>query len=350
MKIILLGDCHVGMRQDSTAFIEFQRKFYEEQFIPYIKDNDIKEVYQLGDLFDKRTSINFLSLHSSKEHLFDPLRDLGVQFHVLVGNHDSYYKDTIELNSPALLLREYDNIRVHTEQKTVQTGGILMDIIPWICKTNADEIGRFIKNSSSDVCIGHFEIAGFSMYKGQIAEEGIPPSLFKKYDRVFSGHYHTKSESGNIMYVGTPTEITWQDHDDPRGFHVLDTDTLQVEFIQNKFNIFEKIIYNDTEDTYSMFDFEAMKNKFVKVIVVEKTNVPAYDQFLTKLYDIGCHDIKIVENFDEYTEGEIEETIELEDTLSVVNSYVDSIDITGNKDKLKILLQEIYIDAINMEQ
>jgi DNA repair exonuclease SbcCD nuclease subunit len=349
-KTALLGDTHFGGKSDSVDFIEFQRKFFENQFIPYLIENNIKRVIQVGDVNDRRTYINFRSLYHSKKNFFDPLRDNGISLEILLGNHDLFYLETLEINSPELLLREYSNIIIHRNPTTLQYGIYLFDIIPWICKENVQEIDEFIKKSQSDFCLGHFSISGFSMYKGHIAEEGLNPKVFSNYKHVWTGHFHTRSTNGNITYLGTPYEITWQDCDDPRGFYVFDDEEGTIEFIKNNYTLFTKIEYNEDLFDIKEFDFNSIKDKYVKVIVTKKSNVVKFENFIQRIYESGCHDLSIDENFEEYSNGTIDEEIKINDTLSVVNSYIDSIEIETDKDTLKKLMQRLYVEAINMEK
>lgn len=349
-KIALLGDVHFDAKVSSMVFLQHQERFFTEQFIPYLVENKIKKVFQLGDLFDRRTNINVRILHHAKRVFFTPLAELGVEITGLVGNHDMFYLDSLVINSPNELIGHFPNIKFYTEPSTVIVDDVKFDLIPWICKENFQQVNDFIKASTSDYCLGHFEISGFHMYRGHKAQEGLSPSLFKKYKHVWSGHFHTRSTAGNISYIGTPTEITWQDCDDPRGFEVFDTETLQTEFIKNKFSLFQKIPYNEEVFDAGKFDYKSLKDKYVKVIVVKKTNMKKYDNFLQQVYDSGCNDIAIEENFEEFTKGTVNESIKVEDTTQVMKSYVDSID-TGelDKNKLKDLLLRLYVEAINSE-
>ena len=67
MKFAVLNDTR-SVRNDSIHFHEYMRRFYEEVFF-LLYQNDIKHIVHLGDYFDKRTGINFLSLQRNKEHL-----------------------------------------------------------------------------------------------------------------------------------------------------------------------------------------------------------------------------------------------------------------------------------------
>jgi metallophosphoesterase superfamily enzyme len=107
MKIALITDQHFGVRNDSIQFHEYFSKFYSEFFFPFLQRNNIKTIVELGDLFDRRKYINFDSLSRSLEYWFDPIKKANIDLHCIVGNHDIYYKNTNRINSPNLLLKDY---------------------------------------------------------------------------------------------------------------------------------------------------------------------------------------------------------------------------------------------------
>lgn len=352
-KIAILGDCHFGMRSDSLVFHQYYEKFYNEVFFPYLIQNDIKVVYQLGDLFDRRKYINFNSLYLVRKYFFDKLKEYGIRMVTLLGNHDVSYKNTLEVNSSELLLKEYDNIEIIKNFTTKNEYGINIDIIPWICEENETEILEKVKHTKTQICFGHFEIDGFAMDRNNIHQGGLDRNKLLNYDIVLSGHFHHKSDDGHIFYVGTPGEMTWIDHNDPRGFHILDLSNREMEFIQNPFTIFHKIFYNDSEqefDFWKKYDFEKYKNSYVKIIVVAKQNPFLFDNVIDNLLRVGVTDISIVEDFtDSAIENDTEIVDQAQDTFTILSKYVDNLTLDIDTTKLKSIMREIYIEALNTE-
>jgi len=353
MKVAIITDQHFGARNDSVGFLEFFQEFYDNTFFPAIDAAGISTVLILGDTFDRRKYVNFYSLQRAKEMFFDKLAARNINVYMLAGNHDTYYKNTNDVNSPDLLLCEYENITVIDTPQTIHlnyedtSADVLM--LPWICADNYQQSMDEINNTSATLCMGHLEIAGFAMHRGMESHEGLSKDLFKRFDMVFSGHYHHRSSSDHIYYLGNPYELTWQDYNDPRGFHLFDLATRGLEFIQNPNRMFFRVEYDDKETEpldLSECDF---KGKFVKLIVVNKTDYYKFDQFTQKLYNKGCADIKIVENFSEFEEGTIDGDINLEDTMSVLENYVDSIQTDSDKEKIKQYMKELYTEAVNTE-
>ena len=355
MKVALITDQHFGGKQDSQNFLTYIERFYNEQFFPYLSENNIHTVIDLGDTFDRRKFVNFNTLDKVRQFYFDVLNEQGIKLHSIVGNHSTYYRNTNSVNSSELLYGHYKNVETYPEVETISIDGTLIDFIPWINSENYDKTMNFIKNSRSQIALGHLEVAGFAMYKGYNADDGISKEKFDKYEVVCSGHYHHKSSKENIHYLGAPYEITWNDYDDPRGFHVLDTETRELEFIRNKFRLFEKIYYDDENTDYSIIDTGYYKNKIVKLIVENKNDTGHYESFVDKLYVSDLADLTILEDLSEYSarysEGD-DDDVEIGNTSDFLDEYVDGMSESKKDEKVKVkkLLKVIYDEALNMEE
>lgn len=352
MKVVLITDQHFGARNDSVHFLDFYEKFYEI-FFQELDERDIKQVFILGDTFDRRKYVNFYSFQRAKAMFFDKLKDKNINVCMLVGNHDTYYKNTNSVNSPELLLMDYDNINIINDPKTIEVEGTKICMMPWICAENYDASMNELRTTESTICMGHFEIQGFQMYRGAPSHEGLEPKLFDRFDYVFSGHYHHKSSYKNIHYLGNPYELTWQDYDDHRGFHIFDLENKQIEFIKNPYSIFYKIIYDDKKDdikTIQEMDLSRYSSTYVKIVVINKTNPYLFDMLVNRLYQVNPIDITITEDYSDIeSENEIE-IDEAEDTTSILNRYVDNLTTDLNKDKLKTLFRQLYIEALTEEK
>jgi len=354
MKICILGDTHFGMRGDSLDFHKYVEKFYTNVFFPYLKDHNVTTVVQLGDLFDRRKFINFNSLFLCRKYFFQKLQDDGIQFITLLGNHDVAFKNTLQVNSSKLLLNEYDNVTVCDSFTTLNFDGIDIDVVPWLCDDNEVEILDQIKQSKSQICFGHFEIDGFKMDAITTHEGGLKKDKLSKYDVVLTGHFHHKSDDGHIFYVGTPNEITWIDYKDPRGFHIFDTHTRDMEFIQNPYRMFYKINYDDSlhniAEQFKTFDYSIYEGAYVKVVVVNKINPFLFDFVIDALYKAGAVDISVVEDFTDTSIDTDQDLLDqAEDTMTILSKYIDNLTLNVEGDKLKGLMRELYVEALNTE-
>ena len=347
MKIALVTDTHFGARKNSKLFHEFFKKFYDNVFFPTLKERGITECVHLGDAFDCRKSVDFWSLQWAKENVYDKFRDLGIKVHNIVGNHDAYYKNTIGINAVDALLESYDNVVRVSEPKEYKIGGKKILLLPWICEENEKQTFDLVKKSRSKIMMGHLELNGFEVIPGMRMEHGLEPSKFKKFDTVFSGHYHHKSTKGNITYLGNTYQMFWNDVNDVRGFHIFDTETQELEFVGNPFNIFEKFYYDDTP--YQLFDTSGLKDKIVKIIVRSKSSQLDFEKFIDKIHKSGASDVKIVENFSVDDDDVDFEDGKCEDTLTFLNKYIDDSDFNLDKDIVKKLMRDVYREACEME-
>jgi len=350
MKIALITDTHFGARSDSLQFDQYFKKFYDEIFFPQLKSRDITHIIHLGDTFDRRKYINYQTLKSCREYFFDRLKILDIKVLMIAGNHDTYFKNTNEVNSPDLLLNDYSNIQTIDSPTNVDFGDSKFCMVPWICADNYQDTLTAIEQSAADICLGHLELSGFAMFKGQENHEGMDPKIFNGFKFVASGHYHHRSSKGNIHYLGNPYQMFWNDYDDPRGFHILDTKTLTAEFIENPFIIFEKYYYDDEKEDPSSIDTEKFRSKLIKVIVLNKKDFYKFDQFIDNLYKVNPIEVKIIEDFSEFETEALDETIDLEDTMTLLSNYVDSVETDVDKPKLKNILKELYVEAQHYEE
>ena len=306
----------------------------------------------MGDLFDRRKYINFNSLHLCRQYFFDRCQILGVKVHTLLGNHDVAFKNTLEVNSTGLLLNEYENVEYYDDFQTVDFDGVSIDVVPWICANNEKETFESIKKSKAQICFGHFEIAGFEMDKGNVCDHGLDKKVLNKYDIVLSGHFHHKSSDGNITYVGTPYEITWSDYNDPKGFHIFDTETRELEFVKNPYAMFNKVVYDDANtdfEYWNNYDFSSLKDTYVKVVVLNKQNPFLFDHVIDKIYKMSVSDLSIVEDFSDTIILDDDIIDQAEDTITILNKYIDNLELDVSSDKLKTIMRELYIEALNTE-
>ena len=346
MKLAIITDQHFGARKGAAYIHNYFQKFYDNIFFPYLIENKIDTIINMGDTFDNRRNIDIQSLEWTKVNYFDRLKELGITVHTVVGNHDIYYKDTNDVNSVDLLLREYDNIIVYSEPTDINIGGLDILFLPWITEENKKETLDAIDNTKSKVVMGHLELNGFVATRGHMMEHGMDTKVFDKFDKVYSGHYHTRSNNGKIYYLGNPYEMFWNDVNDPRGFTLFDTDTLEHVSINNPYKLFYNVYYEDTN--HQLFNTTEYENKIVKVIVRKKSSPKEFQKFIDKLYRAGVQDLKIVENF-AIVENEEFDIDEDENTISILNRYIDEAEIEFDRGVVKGIFRDLYKQACEVE-
>ena len=344
MKIAIITDQHLDGRKGNLAFWNYFQKFYDEVFFPTLEKEGVRVVFDLGDTFDNRKSMDFNTFHRVRENYFERLKPYEV--HMLLGNHCTYYKNTNRINSPELLLEQYENINIYSEPKEILMGKKVFLMLPWINRENQEDVFRRLETSEADVCCGHLELTGFEVTPGMKMDHGMDPQLFHRFKRVWSGHYHHKSKKGNVQYLGNPYQMYWNDYKDRRGFHIYDTESDRLKFVENPFEIFDKIFYDDTSVDYNKQDVSDYKDKFIKLIVEEKRDYQMFETLVDRLYNVGVHDVKVVETLVEEDTADIE--VSTKDTLTLLNEYIDEVEMSVDKSDLKGLMRSLYIESCNV--
>ena len=351
MKFAILNDTHCGIRNSSDIFLDNADKFYSELFFPYLIDNNINHIVHLGDIFDNRKFINFRALHRHRKMFLNKLREYKITMDIIPGNHDTYFKNTNDLNSLKELLGHFtDCINIIMEPIVMNYDGLDFALLPWIAPDNEEKSLDFIKNTKALYLGGHLDITGFEMMKGTVNAHGMSADLFDRFDGVYSGHFHTKSSKNNIHYLGSQMEFFWNDAHDPKYFHVFDTNAKQITQVLNPNTLHHRINYDDTRQDYLQYDLSQVENKFVKIVVINKNDLFTFDRFVDRIQARKIHELKIADNFNEFIGSSVnDDEVELEDTTSLLNTYVDAVDTDLDKARIKVQMHELMIEAQTME-
>ena len=350
MKIAILNDTHCGCRNSSDIFMDYQERFYTEEFFPYLLENGITQILHLGDYYDNRKTINLKALNHNRRIFLDRLRDHNIHMDIIPGNHDVYFKNTIELNSLKELMGHYINeVDILMDPIVRDYGGVKFGLVPWICPENEKEVLTFLDNCGADVIGGHFELAGFEMDKGIVCHTGMDPKPLERFETVLSGHFHTKSSKGNITYLGSQMEFFWNDAHDPKYFHIYDTETREMTPVQNKVTLFHKIYYD--ENTVNYFeDMSYLAGKFVKLIVANRSDMQKFERYVDKIQAQKIHELKIAEDFKEFRGENVSDTdITIDDTETLVYNYIQEVETDLDKDRIKSVVSELMIEAQSVE-
>jgi DNA repair exonuclease SbcCD nuclease subunit len=347
MKLGIITDTHYSFKKANKAFHDYFAKFYDDVFFPTLESRKIDIVIHMGDAFDNRKGVDYWALEWAKRNVYDRFRELGITVYNIVGNHDTYFKNSNEINSVDILLKEYENVIPISKISEFNIDGFNALMIPWICNDNQEESFKKIKSTKAKVAFGHLELSGFEVFPGQKQEEGIGKEIFNKFDRVFTGHYHTRSDDGKIFYLGNPYQMFWSDVDDTRGFTIFDTETYEIERINNPHQIFYRIFYDDAEVQKNSITH--LKDKIVKVVVRKKDDLLKFDKFIDKILKTNPLELKIVESIDINDEDFDYDENEIEDTLTILNKYVQEVEFDLDKNIIKNLIKEIYQEALTIE-
>lgn len=359
MKHIVLGDLHAGEKDGNRILMSHQLD-YLGTVLEYCKTNNISSIILTGDVFDVRKSTATEVLFHWKNRFFNVAQEMNIQITTIVGNHDAVFRDTLTPNAIVENLSDYNNIQVFSEPSYFNLGGLgepecNMLMVPWICKDNHDScIGR-IQESKAKYCMGHFEIKGATMQAGQSCKDGLSVGGFKHFDKVFSGHFHSRGRVGdsNIEYVGTPYQMCWADYADPKGFHILDSLDGSLEFIQSEMFMFHKFIYDEAKDMDSQLKLVDLTDKYVKVVVEVREDFKKYEKWLVELESMGITKLSIVEPYIDRTaadtdvEAEMDENLNVASTVDLMVEYITS-NYPERKDGMIKMMTSIYSESIKL--
>ena len=350
MKIAILNDTHCGIRNSSEIFLNNAEQFYNDVFFPECEKHGIKQIVHLGDYYDHRKFVNFKALNHNRRIFLDQIRKRGMSMDIIPGNHDTFYKNTNELNSLKECLGHYMNeVHIIMEPTVMQYDSLKLGLLPWICQDYYDLCMHFIRDCRADWIGAHLELNGFEVMRGLTNKHGMDPKLFSRFEMVLSGHYHCSSKKDNIWYLGSQMEFFWSDAHDPKHFHILDTETREMTKIRNPHTLFEKVLYNDEEMDYNNYNKD-LTNKFVKVIVVNKTDPFIFDRFIDNIQNQKIYELKIAENFNEFIGANVEdENMSFEDTAEIVDTYIDAVDTDLDKNKIKVEMRQLMTEAQALE-
>lgn len=353
MKVAIINDTHFGVRNDSPYFLEHILSFFENKFIPYLIEHKIDTVIHLGDFFDRRKYVNFNTLSSVRKRFVEPLVANNIKMYIILGNHDTYYKNTNEINSIKELFQNMDEFILIDKPTDLEFDNLCMTLIPWITPENESEFVSAIRKSSCRVLCGHFEIVGFQVMNGVKHTHGLSCTELNKFEMVLSGHFHLKQSEKNIHYLGSQYQMNFGDVNFKKGFHILNTVDMELTFVENENNIFHIFNYDDSTDEgikqiATFISKSNLRGAFVRVFVREKTKQSVFDKFIDALWGKNIQDLSVVDEMIVMNQNNNIEFSEAEDTISIINREIESIERDLNKNKLKGIFKDLYMESLKV--
>jgi DNA repair exonuclease SbcCD nuclease subunit len=347
MKAVILNDTHFGYKNDSPIMLEYFLSFFEKQLFPYLKENNIKTIFHLGDLFDRRKYINFKTLNQVQERFLNPLMEMGIKCIIICGNHDTYYKNTNKVNSLNELVTHYPNWSVYSEPTEIQLTTGCVALLPWVNPENESAAAEFLQNTTCTVLLGHLELCGFQSIRGVFVEQGYDSKHFDKFEYVLSGHYHVKSSRDNIHYLGTQYQMAFSDVWEEKGFHVFDFQNRTFEFVQNTDRIFYTLDYY--EESTEKLNYEQFKDKHVKIFIKSKTKQPIFEKYIDKFYEVGVAELVVSEEVS--SNPELVAVDVHKDTLQLLHEEIETVtDKSIDKTTLASIINAAYNSALSKEE
>lgn len=349
MKIAIITDSHFGVRNDSIEFFDYFMRFFDEVFFPTLKDRNIDTVIHMGDFFDRRKYGSYRTIKAIRERFVNKLTENGIATHLLVGNHDTYLKNSSKINSPDILLNGIPGFKIYENPTEVVFDDLPVLFLPWINRENYDASIKAINDTKAPIAFGHLEIKGFQVMRGVASPDGLPETIFRKFEDVYSGHFHQKHSKANIHYLGTMYDLTFSDLYEQKGFHIFDTESRDIEYIKNPEKMFYPIMYDDVNEDYTNPILAPYKDKYVKVFVQKRNNLRQFDRYIESLYNSGVSSLIVVEDLDEDTAETEVDLIDLgKGTVELINEEIDTIENLDSPNTLKTIMKDLFTEAMNL--
>jgi DNA repair exonuclease SbcCD nuclease subunit len=340
-QVAIITDLHWGVRNSNQFFLDRQLEFYYNFFFPYLKDHGINDVWILGDVFENRKQINIQTLNHTKQFF----EFLNAEFKTvcIAGNHDFFYKNTNSVGSLDPILSQLKNIHYIPVRDVVTIDSVNIGFISWISPDIRDESIRWIQTVDASILCGHFEINSFEIVKGVLCHSGFDQSMFERFDAVFSGHFHIRSKSGVISYLGNPYQTNWSEASYEKGFHLFDIPSRQLTFIPNPVSVFDVVRYTDDFDIVN-FDPTRYHNKIVRIYADQCDNKKKFELMIERMSK-NCHSVEVVEDKEVLVDSDGKEPPS--DTAQLIRQFLDSCKIDHLDRKiLDTMVFAIYQEAI----
>lgn len=348
-RIWILGDMHLGVRSSSLEWLEMQKDFYDNQFIPTLLENyeDGDILVQVGDAFDNRQSVNIKVLHYAID-LFERFGKI-MPTHVICGNHDIWAKKSNEVSSIDAL-KWIPNVAIYKNPQEFTWGGKKVLLMPWRRDTE-HEVETLAEYPEASIVFCHSEVRGIKLNKKVDNFHGVEASSYDRFEAVYSGHIHYRQRRGKLRMVGTPYELTRSDMDNTKGFDLVNLEDMQETFFENtispkfvKFNLTQ--LYNTPLGEFK----DAIRNNYVDLYVPSNiATTSALSRLINKVQKISRKiDPNIYESDtfigeDEYDMDQIEDLYKNYNILHLCNVYVDSLSHDENtKNSIKERLKKLH--------
>ena len=323
-EIAFITDIHFGARNNNQFFLDRYEEFFNNTFFPTLDERNIKDVIILGDTWEHRKQLNLLTISRAQSMFFAPLSQRNINVKIIYGNHDCYHKNTNSINSVDFLGEMYANVEIIPETAVFNYNGTRIALVSWINSENYNRMTRFIETVPAEILAGHFEIKTFELVRGHENRSGFDKEFFNRFESVYSGHFHIQSHSLNIKYLGNPFQTNWSDFNEKKGFHILNTQTKQLEFIENSNEIYQGIHYSD--ETPLDFNYRDYTNNIVRVFIDSyfDVNQDRLNIFTEKL-GVFAFTVEVVERntflLEKYKDDGQHEGI---GTKELINQYINS--------------------------
>lgn len=365
-KIGLFTDIHFGINKDNQLRLN-ETKRCVNWMIKTFKEQSVDYVIFCGDLFDSRFSINVQTLN----YAIDCIQKIAFNFQkifLLIGNHDTYYKNNNDMNSINFLskIAMNDNIIiVETDPYFIQIQNKTLGLFPW--GFDIESIKNIDNFQICDYGFGHFEVNGVEQ-SGSVSSgcKYHYKDLMQLSPHIFSGHYHNTMHyihNNNIVYMlGSPLQLNWGEWDKEKFIYTFDCINDVFEPFQNTINSrFEKIYYSQMEKYTKEQLTKLCDHNFIKFVIDTKyqfENVLKYTDIIKEYkplsfqieYLISLTSDVILESTEDIVKSNSKDNKEyLLEYIQKIFKQVQQVDDSIKLDILNQLVEQYYNKSLMVQ-
>lgn len=403
-KSLIFTDVHLGLRSGSISRLNIVVNAFKE-IVKTIKEEDIKNVFFLGDAFHSRVSLDVNVINVGLA-LFGALAK-RCRMYMIVGNHDSHLKNAININS-LNMFKENKNIVIVSSPYELNLNGQSVLLLPWL-----SDLSKY-KAETYDIMMGHFEINDKYLIASYIEEHSKTPKnkaaidniideddllngiqtstndineqvndivtsktksneligdfieIVKKDGLVYSGHIHNHKEfvskQRQFVFVGSPYQQNFGEIDSVDGFYVLDEKNTR-RFIETKtVPIHKKIYMSDILNAgIDNYDFSQIRGNIIQKIYdidIDRNIEAKINQKITDFnpYEEMLPEYNVVPSaLDNGTVSSESLDMIKKSKLDYIKNYIDNIDDEAlkenqlEKEKLFSILEAYYNKVIESQ-
>jgi DNA repair exonuclease SbcCD nuclease subunit len=337
-KTVVIGDLHFGIKMADERYLDYQMEEWKKFIDGYCRENDVNQIIILGDFFDNRNYLSVKMIDMVKRNVLS----YDMDFVLVVGNHDTLYRNTNAVTSPGLLFEYKDNVKVIDVVQEMYIDDVKCLMLPWMNKENINQSLAFVKKTAAEFCFAHLELNDFEMTSGIKCKNGLNASLFKKFKGVFTGHFHLVQDVGNIHYLGSFYQTTWTDCGDQKRIYLVKEDFNMVAVPMTR-QIYKKI-HLSKKVPISQEIVDSAADCYVKVYLNYKMTKKE-EKLLSKMADCGIKvdiiDLRLLLDEDD---GNIKE----EDFLEIFNGFMEIQEELDPdlKTAISVLMKTTYNEAL----
>ena len=256
MKIMIHSDNHWSEKSSIITSFGYKYSTRLEHLIKSInwafdiaKDRGCSATICCGDFFDT-PNLTQQELTALQEIKWPN----NLTNYFLVGNHES---EEIDLHYSSTEVLKINNNIIISEPTTVILDGTEIDFLPYVPEFDRQPITSYFSEEKNTkykhkILISHNDISGIN-YGPAISSIGFTKEeLTNNFDLVLNGHIHNQGKiTDKLLNVGSFSahNFTNDSFNYHYGIWILDTDSLELEFIENPYAFnFYKIEINSKAD------------------------------------------------------------------------------------------------------